>query len=126
MRELRYAGRWQAVGLLLVVMTLVALLAPSQGRLTAINDLDKFAHVLGFFGLTLWFTGIYRRQHYAWLGIAMLVFGGVTELLQESLSRSRSGDVMDLLADAIGIALAIATALLGGERWCELVERRLP
>ncbi len=125
MRALRWAAWWQAAGFIFVAATLLALLLPSGGRIASLNNLDKLVHAVGFFGLTMWFAGIYRRNRYALLAAGMLAFGALTEWLQSAVTRSRSGDPMDLLADAVGITLAIIVACAGGDRWCAMVERWL-
>lgn len=123
MRELRYAHFWLVAGLILVMLFLAALLMPATRAPVAVSDFDKLAHVAGFMLLTLWFCGVYRRRAYPWVAIAMLLFGVLTEYLQYAFTRSRSGDLMDVVADGVGIALAMVLAMTGLDRWCEVAEQ---
>ncbi|MEM7611352.1 MAG: VanZ family protein [Pseudomonadota bacterium] len=123
MRELRFARLWQFGGFTLVTVFLLALLMPETRAPVTVGSYDKLAHLVGFFGLALWFAGVYRREYYVWVVLALLAFGALTEYLQFAFTRSRSGDLVDFAADAIGIALAMVVALLGADRWCAFIEK---
>lgn len=45
------------------------------------------------------------------------VFGGVLEILQETLTETRSGSMADLLADAIGAAVGLVIYRLRSEKY---------
>ena len=87
--------------------------------------IDKWVHIVMYGGTftVLWIE--YIRQHQKpdywklliWAFIAPIVMSGIIELLQEYCTETRNGDWLDLLANAIGVALA---ALIG------LVLFRLP
>ena len=72
---------------------------------------DKSNHALAFGSLG--FCGFWcvatRRERWVELPLALLVFGGVIELLQLHVP-GRSGEWPDLLADSVGIALGLLIA----------------
>ena len=80
--------------------------------------IDKWVHIVMYGGTftMLWIE--YIRQHQQpdyrklviWAFIAPIVMSGIIELLQEYCTETRNGDWLDLLANAIGVALA---ALIG-------------
>ena len=80
--------------------------------------IDKWVHIVMYGGTftVLWIE--YIRQHQQpdyrklviWAFIAPIVMSGIIELLQEYCTETRNGDWLDLLANAIGVALA---ALIG-------------
>lgn len=68
---------------------------------------DKVQHALAFFGLSLPVAVV--RPRWLWLFIpAFIGFGWMIEVIQPYVGRDR--DVMDLVADGTGVALA---ALVG-------------
>jgi VanZ family protein len=101
-------GRWRA--LLVVVMLAAVLFAirPLNSRLdpeTLFQHSDKIGHAL-YFAL-LWLLA--RRAGFAagWpLALSLLGYGVVIELAQQLAPTRRSASVMDVVADACGLALA--------------------
>jgi len=106
-------------GLLILVLTLVpAPVVPSLGLLSRYH-IDKVVHafLFGVFFLFLYRAfhssiGTARNERYAMiLSISgAVLYGALTEVLQEVSGGGRSGDLLDFLADAVGVFLA--TALL--------------
>ena len=82
--------------------------------------IDKWVHIVMYGGTftVLWIE--YKRQHQQpdywklliWAFIAPIVMSGILELLQEYCTETRHGDWLDLLANAIGIALAAVIGLI--------------
>lgn len=128
MLPLRYARRWQAVGILVLISVLVAALMPTiwfprlhpaQFHLT-----DKALHCLTFAFLTVWFSGQYSRRAYWRLALGMLAFGSLIELCQQMLDY-RDAEVLDLLADAIGTTVGLIIAVIGAGGWSLRLENWL-
>ena len=99
---------------------------------------DKIVHVLMYLGLagTLLVEHIRKHYHYSWkemrfffmrkdtsrnakinpiswqslfiLFLIPLLYGGLIEIIQEYFVSSRAGDVVDFLADLVGIIMAFA------------------
>lgn len=83
-----------------------------------IVGLDKVVHALmyaGFAFACLWgyrkqFVSnglVYRRKAIVLTLIISIAYGGLTELMQEYLVKSRTGDWFDFLADSIGAGLGV-------------------
>lgn len=125
MLPLRYARRWQVAGLLVLVAVLVAALMPGlpDFRNAAVLT-DKWLHGVTFAFLTVWFSGQYARRAYWRLAVGMLAFGGLIEICQQMLAY-RSAEILDLLADGIGIAAGLAIALFGAGGWSLRLENWL-
>jgi len=85
---------------------------------------DKLQHALAYALLTL-FGGLALRSLFprhalrSWL-VALcfsVCYGAIVEILQHLMTRSRTGDPLDLLADLVGAALVVAAALPLELRW---------
>ncbi len=72
---------------------------------------DKAVHVLLFAAVML--TGVLAGVPARWLALALVAHAGISELVQHLLLPTRSGDVLDLVADVAGIAIGwyLATML---------------
>jgi hypothetical protein len=122
---LRYQRFWTLCGLGLVLVILVLCLMPGD-ELPDVPLSDKFEHSLAFGSLALWFGGIRARRNYVWIGLALLVYGGLIELAQSAMGWGRNGDWLDLRADGVGIALGLVLALTPLGRWARWLESVLP
>jgi len=80
---------------------------------------DKVQHVLGFAVpvlLVLWARAAARpltRRFLAGTTLAFAVHAVVSEVVQGTFYRSRTGDPYDVLADAVGIGLGVLIARAG-------------
>ena len=102
---------WLAV--LAQVIATVAMLWPSQYfPEVAVPMLDKWAHFVVFGTLYfLWADAISKTKIEITmifrLSIALLLYGIIIELIQHYWYVSRTGDTLDVLANAIGIVLGL-------------------
>ena len=118
---LRFPRLWLVFGWVLVAAATFVCLVPNGVPGTAdIND--KFMHSVGYFGLTLWFTGIYPRSRYWLIAISLVAMGIAIEILQGAMHAGRNADPYDVVANSFGIAagLALALTILGG--WMQRIE----
>ena len=120
--DLRCGRFWLVFGWLAVAAALVVNLMPARD-LRAIHLNDKFEHIVGYTLLTLYFCGIYPRSRYWRIALAFAVMGVVVEVLQGAMHWGRSEDIRDFYADAVGIAVGLACALLGLRQWPRWLER---
>ncbi len=90
----------------LVITTLVCLM-PSTSVPPAFQFWDKMQHAFGFamLGLTGAFTFPDKLKG---LCIGLILYGIATEVMQSTLTTTRSGDIMDCLADSVGIFVGLA------------------
>ena len=131
MLPLRYAARWQAASLTILLLVLCATLMPAvwlwddRGRvLIWFADMDKWLHGLTFLFLSLWFSGLYRTGAYWRVAVGLLAFGLVIEVCQR-LVGYRSAEWLDVGADAVGIAVGLVIGAAGIGGWCLRVENWL-
>jgi VanZ family protein len=121
MLPLRLARAWLLVGWGGVLAAFAVSLWPG-GVPLPVDVWDKVQHGLGYFVLTLWFTGLYPREKYLRIAAACFLLGLAIEGLQ-GLSATRTMEFADVLANTTGIAAALALAyvLVGG--WAMHLER---
>ncbi len=110
---MRLAQRhWQWLFWLALAVVAVASLLPLVGAVTLAVS-DKLQHLLAYAGLAVLAASGYAGRRPVWLiGAGLLVFSGAIELLQ-GLSGYRYAEWLDLLANAVGVALGLALAALG-------------
>jgi VanZ family protein len=120
--ELRLARLWWALGWAMVLFITVSCLEPPR-YVPNLHLWDKLEHALAFFGMTFWFGGLARRGRYPVIAVLMLLFGGGIEIAQGAMRLGRDEDIMDFVADAVGISVALALLYLGLGAWTRWVER---
>jgi VanZ family protein len=126
MLPLRYPGRWNiAGGLILAIVLAMAFLPAFNSAAPGIPEFDKWLHGLVFLLLTVWFTGQYARRFYVFVLLGLFAYGALIEVGQ-ALIPYRTAEWGDLAADCVGVivGILIATAVSGGwslqaEAWLE-------
>lgn len=117
-------ARWWPALLLItgLVWQLVALYAPSQPGPSLFTHSDKVGHVL-IFALPAAVATAARLWPRA-VVVFLIIQAPVSELLQAHLLASRHGDVADVVADLIGIAVGV---FIGNawRRWSRFRRRSL-
>jgi VanZ family protein len=84
---------------------------------------DKIMHFGAYFVLMVWFAGLYPRSKYVLLAVALVALGTVLDILQGTATRTRSFELLDIGADAVGIVVALVLSAWLLEGWCQRVER---
>jgi VanZ family protein len=120
--QLRLAGLWWSIGWAIVAYIGVSCLEPAR-YVPNLHLWDKLEHALAFFGMTLWFGGLARRSRYPAIAFLLVVFGGGIEVAQGAMQLGRDEDLMDLVADSVGISVALASLYLGLGAWACWIER---
>ena len=121
MLPLQHARLWRGLSILLLLLVLVAALAPNwwfETRAQALEwfeHADKWLHGSTFLFLTLWFSGLVARRAWWRMVLGLVLFGFAIEGCQLLVSY-RMADWMDIGANSLGIlfGIAIAAAGLGG------------
>jgi len=98
-----------AVALGFTLMT-VLLLGPFQGLEVHLGLSDKTAHAAAFYLLSLGVFASLPHQRRTDLALWVLAFAATTEIAQGFTGRSAS--LEDLLADAVGIVIAVLPAMV--------------
>ncbi|WP_291082427.1 VanZ family protein [Flavobacterium sp. BFFFF1] len=106
---------WLALGWTAVV-TYFCLVSFNELPKIGEKNFDKFGHITFHFGLTAFWFLYFRFQRLNDNKKALFraflfsfVYGVTIEIIQETLTDTRSGDVMDVLANVIGSILAVVT-----------------
>ena len=75
------------------------------------NIWDKLQHALAFAALTL--TGdLAYSKHTKAVHISLILYGAAIEVMQKALTTTHLGDVSDLVADSVGVAIGFLIYLL--------------
>jgi hypothetical protein len=93
-----------------VAVSLVMLFSPQSEVPSDVPVSDKVVHCLIFAVLAV--TGRLAGIAPLRLALGLLVYAGVSEVLQSVLPINRDGDVRDALADAVGVLLGLGAARL--------------
>ena len=118
--KFRYAKLWLTLGWLFVALIVFLSLYPKPPQPLEFEQSDKLTHILAYMILMLWFANIYpQRSSQLQLSIGFFVMGVCLEFLQ-GMTQYRTFSYIDMLANGIGILLALylaktrlATYLLG-------------
>jgi VanZ family protein len=57
------------------------------------------------------------------IAILMLLFGGGIEIAQGAMGLGRDADIMDFVADSVGVVVALIALYLGLGAWPRWIER---
>ena len=103
-----------------VIWYLSLFFIPPKTPLNNVHLIDKWVHLVMYGGTcgVLWIE--YLRQHtrpdykklFIWAWMAPIVMSGTLELLQEYCTERRSGDWLDLTANALGVTLGAVFGLI--------------
>ncbi len=129
MLSLRYHRRWQIAGTIVLLGVFAATLIPAFWLWPTFTRVtlfayDKWLHGITFLFLAVWFSGQYSRDRYVRIGAGLFAFGIIIELCQRMVSY-RTAELMDLLADTVGIVIGLAIAVIGAGGWSLRFEARL-
>ena len=89
---------------LVLGLSLAMFLTPG-GEVSAGAPNDKLVHLLTFAALAI--TGRWARVAPLGLGAGLVLYAGLTEILQMVLPIDRHGDLRDLAADVTGVLLGL-------------------
>lgn len=121
MLPVRYARLELLTGWVMVLVVIVVCLVPQQ-ELPKTGLSDKTEHFIAFCGLMLWFAGLYPRSRYLLIAGVLFVLAVAIEVAQHTMGLGRHGDVMDVVADSIGIVLGLVLAYAGLGRWAQWID----
>jgi VanZ family protein len=120
--EPRLARLWWGLGAGMVVYITISCLEPAR-YVPNLHLWDKFEHAAAFGGLALWFGGLVRRGRYPVIAFLMLLFGGGIEIAQGAMKLGRDEDIMDFVADSVGVSIALIALYAGVGAWPRWIER---
>jgi VanZ family protein len=125
LRDFRRPRLWLLIWIVALKFGLIVCLVPLPA-IAVPSGFDKIEHALGYFVLAAYAVMLFDRGRPLAFAIAgLLAFGAMIEGLQ-ALVPWRSAELMDWIANAIGVglgALLVFTPLAATLQW---VDRRLP
>ncbi len=108
---------------LFIVLTIIILsLAPMQQMPQVhVRFIDKWVHLLMYAGVSFaaWIDQLRIKgkpsfvADMAWAVIMPICLGGAMEVAQDKFTTNRSGEMLDFLADAVGVVLATIAVFVG-------------
>jgi VanZ family protein len=100
---LRYMPLFFSIG---VVLTTILALLPSPSVPQLFQFWDKAQHALAFTVLTIT-GGLAFPKKVKLVYIGLIMYGALIEIMQSALTTTRFGDVLDWLADGVGVLIGI-------------------
>ena len=102
---LQYRRVWLASGWLLVVLVVCLSLMPHPPEPLSFKNADKLEHVFSYAMLALWFCQLYRSVKLRAAVVIALVGSGVALEFVQGWTGYRMFDVLDMLANSVGVML---------------------
>ena len=108
--KFRYAKLWLTLGWLLVALIVFLSLWPKPPQPLEFEQSDKLSHIIAYLILMLWFANIYpQRSSQFQISIGFFLMGVCLEFLQ-GMTEYRTFAYADMLANGLGILLALYLA----------------
>ncbi|MDR1004026.1 MAG: hypothetical protein LBL97_03345 [Prevotellaceae bacterium] len=115
---LRYIKKYPLSLLIIATVTYLSFFRPPSVSLVSVAGLDKVVHVCMYLGMSgmLWleFLRLHKQDQtplwHVWVGafVCPVLFSGMVEILQATLTTYRGGDWLDFAANSTGAAIASA------------------
>jgi VanZ family protein len=112
-----------AIAWTLVALVIYLSLTPHPPEPVHFDNADKFEHALAYVALSFWFCHIYKTKRSRLLVIVALTGLGVVLEYVQGWTGYRTFDVMDMLADGIGVFLGLLLTPAG--RMLDYIENYL-
>lgn len=95
--------------LITISIFILSLFRLPQTGIQLIHNMDKVQHCLAYFILTLsWLFTFYKTPTKKYIIILLcIILGIIIEILQYALTNYRTGDYIDVIANSIGVLLAL-------------------
>jgi VanZ family protein len=116
---------WLFVGWLLIILIVYLSLVPNPPTLVSFDNSDKFEHAFAYATVSFWLCQIYLAVRSRIVVIVALIGLGVVLEYVQGWTGYRSFDVMDMLADSVGVLLGWLIALTPLGRLFAYIERRV-
>ena len=120
MHPLRHRRLWLGTWLAMIAaVVVVSLIPPPSLPPVAFDGIDKVEHVVGYFVLSAMGCALFARMPTrARIAAALVALGVGLEIAQGQLTANRTPDVLDAVANAIGVVLGLmATPLRRVVAW---------
>ncbi|MCL7715042.1 VanZ family protein [Stenotrophomonas sp. CPCC 101365] len=112
LKPLRNLPFWSGLWALAVLVVIVACLVPPPPLPALPENGDKAEHFIAYLLLSASAVQLFRPGRPVWTaGLALVALGIGIEVAQGTLTATRSADPYDVLANTLGVAAGLATAL---------------
>ena len=115
-----YLKKYPLSILIIGIILFLSFFNPPETPLNEVNNIDKVLHFIMYFGFcsVLWFE--YFRSHalsdpkrlVPWAIIAPIIFSGLIEIGQQTLTPTRAADWYDFLFNSLGCLVAALFSLV--------------
>ncbi len=122
-QRLRLSSLWWVGGLTEVLLLVYGSLEPAWPT-NAVPLNDKVLHIAAYLAVASWFMGIVEPRRYWFVAIALFVLGAALEFMQLLMNLGRVAEWGDLVANTLGIAVALMLAYAGFGSWLVRIEQR--
>ena len=120
MNAMSYLKKYPLSILIIGIILFLSFFNPPETPLNEVNNIDKVLHFIMYFGFcsVLWFE--YLRSHVQsdpkrlvpWAIIAPIIFSGLIEIGQQTLTPTRAADWYDFLFNTLGCLVAALFSLV--------------
>ena len=113
MRPLRWRFLWLSIWLAMLAAVAIGSLLPAHDLppLPLFAQADKLEHLLGYAALAAWAALLFSRSRtLVVVAFGLVAFGVGIEIAQALFTIDRQAEVLDALADAVGVALGLSVA----------------
>ena len=120
MNAMSYLKKYPLSILIIGIILFLSFFNPPETPLNEFNNIDKVLHFIMYFGFcsVLWFE--YFRSHVQsdpkrlvpWAIIAPIIFSGLIEIGQQTLTPTRAADWYDFLFNTLGCLVAALFSLV--------------
>ncbi len=96
-----------------VVITYLSLITLKIPKVT-FGYFDKVSHLIAYTALSFcWFLSFkYKQSKYFIIAILVFIYGIIIEVIQEIVVNNREGDVVDIIANTVGIVIGYVVVIL--------------
>jgi VanZ family protein len=124
LKPFRWPRLWLGLWWLAIALVALGSLLPAMLLPVVPEGGDKFEHLLGYGLLAAIAVQVFAtRAALLRAALGLVLLGVVLELAQGLFTATRAMDPMDALANTLGVALGMATALMPVRNWLLRAER---
>ncbi|MDW8260370.1 MAG: VanZ family protein [Gammaproteobacteria bacterium] len=123
MPELQHPRAWATLSVALLLVATWLFLRPMPDSadwwfawLGRLAESDKVLHFAAFTVFAAWFSSITTRRRWPATSAMLLLYGTLIEVAQGAMPTGRSAELLDLVADALGIGLGFLLGAWFGRR----------
>lgn len=120
---LKYHRIWIAAGWIIVALILYLSLTPQPPEPLTFDNADKLEHAFAYAVLSFWFCLLYRLPLQRLVVIAASIGLGVAVEYLQGWTGYRNFEVMDMLADGVGVLSGWLLVCTPAGRLLDFVER---